>query len=503
MMKKQKIFFYNNQQHGGMLLELMLVIAISTILIPFIFRYQQNTIERARNIEIVKKMDIVQRALEKCIDANKIVLMQPVNDIIYNSDQQTECVVLKNSSSQGLIRYGLDENFATDYQNDYVLRVLKTSDSQGKAVLQGVVLLNNNNITALRTREIVDIGGGKLGYTKNNVVYGGYNAFTANAEDLGLEKQSGIVEMTTTFRGQANSPYLWRINNGNESDATMLTDLNINGHDVINIDKITGNSNSSARIYRYCGVNEKGQPPVCEATNATFNAVPLYDQTNIGVGNGTTAVIYGTKAATEKCELKGIGTNASLVVEDPNHEPGTTNVSGEIDTEKYDTTNLFVDNLVKVNSFGDYSGSTFVSDGDTLLDSLVVTDTTEITGSYFTIPKLNITACVESASDSNFFYDVSLNGCNNDNFAASYKDVKIPGLGKKMKKVYQYEHNGANSCVDNYKTGKVITEDILKYLVVDLGNDNAWEKITVGEFMDALKTMEDNIYNQWIKELGN
>ena len=493
-MKKQKIFFYNNQQHGGMLLELMLVIAISTILIPFIFRYQQNTIERARNIEIVKKMDIVQRALEKCIDANKIVLMQPVNDIIYNSDQQTECVVLKNSSSQGLIRYGLDENFATDYQNDYVLRVLKTSDSQGKAVLQGVVLLNNNNITALRTREIVDIGGGKLGYTKNNVVYGGYNAFTANAEDLGLEEQSGIVEMTTTFRGQANSPYLWRINNGNESDATMLTDLNINGHDVINIDKITGNSTSSARIYRYCGVNEKGQPPVCEATNAIFNAVPLYDQTNIGVGNGTTAVIYGTKAATKECELKGIGDKASLVVE------GTTVVNGDIFTEKYDAKNLFVDNLVKVNSFGDeYSGSTFVSDGDTLLNSLVVTDTTEFTGSYFTIPKLNITACVESASDSNFFYDVSHNGCHNDNFAASYKDVKIPGLGKKMKKVYQYEHNVANSCID----GNVITEGILESLVVDLGNDNAWEKITFGKFMNALKTMEDNIYELLIKELGN
>jgi len=498
MMKKQKIFFYNNQQHGGMLLELMLLIAISSILIPFIFRYQKNTIERARNIEIVKKMDVVQRALEKCIDANKIALMQPVNDIIYTTDQQTECVVLKNSSSNGLIRYGLDENFATDYQNDYVLRVLKTSDSQGKAVLQGVVLLNNNNITALRTREIVDVGGGKLGYTKGNVVYGGFDAFTANAEDLGLEKQSGIVEMTTAIRGQANSPYLWRIDNGDESDATMLTDLNINGHNVINIDKITGNNNSSARIYRYCGVETKeGKQPVCETANVTFDKTLNYDQTNIGSGNGTTAVIYGTKASTETCELRGIGANASLVVE------GTTVVNGDMFTKNYDAKNLYINNLVQVNSFGDYSGSAFVSDGDTLIDSLVVADTTEFTGSYFTIPKLNITACVESANNYNFFYDVSFNGCNNDKFAASYKDVKIPGLGKKMKKVYQYEHNGVNQCVDNYKTGKVITEDILKYLVVDLGDDNAWEKITVGEFMDALKNMENNIYDQLIKGLIN
>ena len=94
MIMKQKKFFYKNQQHGGMLLELMLMIAISAILIPFIFRYQQNTVERARNIAVVRQMETVQKSLEQCMSANIAELMQPVtNEYIYTpTNDDSECL---------------------------------------------------------------------------------------------------------------------------------------------------------------------------------------------------------------------------------------------------------------------------------------------------------------------------------------------------------------------------------------------------------------------------
>jgi len=52
-------FFGRNNQHGGMLVELMMTIALAAIIIPFVFRYQQTAVNRARNIAITKQMSNV------------------------------------------------------------------------------------------------------------------------------------------------------------------------------------------------------------------------------------------------------------------------------------------------------------------------------------------------------------------------------------------------------------------------------------------------------------
>ena len=74
MNTKQK-FLSRNTQHGGMLVELMMTIALAAILIPFVFRYQQNAVSRARNIAVTKQMENVQSALERYIIENKNILI--------------------------------------------------------------------------------------------------------------------------------------------------------------------------------------------------------------------------------------------------------------------------------------------------------------------------------------------------------------------------------------------------------------------------------------------
>ena len=58
-------------QRGGMLVELMLSITIAAIILPFIVRYQQNAISRAKNIAVAKQIEIVQNALERYINQRK------------------------------------------------------------------------------------------------------------------------------------------------------------------------------------------------------------------------------------------------------------------------------------------------------------------------------------------------------------------------------------------------------------------------------------------------
>ena len=213
MNAKRKMFLYKNHQHGGMLMELMLSVAISAVLIPFIFNYQKNTIERARNIAVVKQMEIVQNALEKCIESNRAELMKPAStNYIYT--EGSECLMLTDGTGQhGLIKYGLNESFVNDYKDDYVLRILlkKKSANSNTGVLQGVVLLQQKGITALRTREIVDVGGGKLGYTNANTVYGGFDSFETQSSNLGLTNMNGVVGITSAIRRATNNQYLWRL----------------------------------------------------------------------------------------------------------------------------------------------------------------------------------------------------------------------------------------------------------------------------------------------------
>lgn len=232
-----------NFQCGGMLLELMLSVALAAIIIPFVFRYQKNTIERARNIAIVKQMETVQSALERCIFENREVLLrQGVNVFSENNTDPDviDCLMLSNyddENPRGLINYGLTVEFADDFKNDYKLRILKSADNTDQPVLQGVVLLNNQNINALRTREIVRLGGGKVGFLDGDNVQGGYNSFQTLKTEFSFNNvDEGIIQTTDTMRGY--SKYLWRLPSGSEDDATMLSWLNLDGHNIDNVNDL-------------------------------------------------------------------------------------------------------------------------------------------------------------------------------------------------------------------------------------------------------------------------
>ena len=256
-----------NLEFGGMLMELMLSLALAAIMIPFVVKYQKNTIERARNIAIVKQMENVQAALERCIFENRsTILNQGVSVLSENIDPHViDCLILSNYDEDnplGLVNYGLTHEFANDFRDDYRMRILKTADNTGQPVLQGVVLLNNQNITALRTREIVRLGGGKVGFLEEDGdhIHGGFNAF--NAEKIRFDfnaADTGIVQTTDTMRGE--SKYLWRVPSTSVTDATMLSDLNLDGHDINHIGNLFAKDMFLSNLY-LDGTSQQNQTDV-------------------------------------------------------------------------------------------------------------------------------------------------------------------------------------------------------------------------------------------------
>ncbi|MDW2994748.1 MAG: hypothetical protein R8N24_01830 [Alphaproteobacteria bacterium] len=221
MKNKYSIFSNKNTCRGNMLMELLLSIALASVIIPFVFRYQHQAVIRAENVALTNQMSLIQSALEKYIIAQRDVLLQPVGRNI------------TRVSISDLAEFGLPETIISQGDEKFQLRVLKSADSTGNSTLQGVVVRVSDDITPLRTREIVNLSGGSMGFIDGNQAYGTFGAWHTNAIDLGLGNlDNGIIETTNVNRDTAL--YLWRVPSDNPSDAQMMTALNMSAHDIIN-----------------------------------------------------------------------------------------------------------------------------------------------------------------------------------------------------------------------------------------------------------------------------
>ncbi len=216
-MKTQNRIF-NNEARGSMLVELLLSVALAVLIIPFIFRYQHDAARRAENIAIVNQMETVQAALERYIIDNRVELLKTVGKNITRVE------------ITDLINYGVPESIVDKFGADYQLRVLKTNDINNQSTLQGVVVLSSRDITPVRTREIVGIGGTSMGFVDGNHAYGSFGAWHTDLIDLGIAGDGGVIQTTPVQRD--NALYLWRVPSDNDSDATMMTSLNLGGHDI-------------------------------------------------------------------------------------------------------------------------------------------------------------------------------------------------------------------------------------------------------------------------------
>lgn len=383
-MTKTRNIFYKDMQRGGMLVELMMTVALAAIIIPFVFRYQQAAVSRARNVAITKQMENVQSALERYIVENKTELMRPKGKNISHV-KITE-----------LVNYGLPEYIADTYGDDYQLRVLKSSDNKNESVLQGIVLLTNGEISPMRTREIVNLGGGKFGFVEGNMTYGGFGAFHGQASDFGLSNAKGLVGTTKIKRG--NTEYLWRLPSENEDDATMQSALNLDGHDIKDARFIDA---YKAQFEEKLKVGKLDVSTLVFANRSTIDAVY---STNIAVINGALTAdsrnlnIDGTLSLADSAKFSSFSTNDLYV--------NTLTLSGfSVSTPSGKTSSLKI-----------------IGDMDLVMGSINATYVSVgYTGSV--TPQLYITDKIQDSKDSSFYWDIK-------NSKARFVDMNSPELSR-------------------------------------------------------------------------
>lgn len=198
----------------------MLSVALAALIIPFVFRYQQSAIERAQNIAITNHMAEIQVALERYIVANRDELLRTVGRNITR-------VELKD-----LAQFGMPQSVLDAGDDKYQLRILKSGDASGQSSLQGVIVRASDDITPLRTREIVNLSGGSMGFVDGTHAYGTFGAWHTDTVDMGIDIENGIIETTSVNRD--NALYLWRVPSENPADAQMMSPLNLGGHNIVN-----------------------------------------------------------------------------------------------------------------------------------------------------------------------------------------------------------------------------------------------------------------------------
>lgn len=275
-MKKRSSFFLNQQQ-GSMLVELLMSLAIAAMVMPFIFKYQYNAAMRAENISITKNMENIQSALERYIVDNRENLLKTVGRNI------------TRVNISDLINYGVSPDLVAESGDKYQLRVLKSSDIDDKATLQGVIVFSSDDITPLRTREIVALGDDSMGFIEGNRAYGNFGAWRTDTVDLGVSVSGGIVETTSVNRD--NALYLWRLPSENAADATMLSALNLSGHDITNVSFLNASATQFDETLNV-GVavakdvifqNKVTLDNIFESTNVTVSGILSSDSRNMEV----------------------------------------------------------------------------------------------------------------------------------------------------------------------------------------------------------------------------
>lgn len=352
-------------QHGGMMVELLLSVALAAVVMPFIFQYQQRTVRRAENIAIARDMENIEGALERYIVDNRDKLLETVGQSITRVDLEDLAI------------YGINPNILENAQGRYQLRILKSQGASASATLQGVVVFSSPDITPLRTREITSLGAGRIGFVDGKHTYGNFGTWRTNTASLGLAPTDGIIGTTTINRD--NALYLWRMPSDNAADATMLSPLSIGGHDVINATYLDG---ASAQFSEFMNVG------VTAANTTIFQNRTTLDQ-EFGAVNATVSGMLSADA-------KELEVNNTFKLAD----------TGKFST--FATGDMWVSNL-------SLSGLSVYDDGNASV--LNINKTLDMTGGrisamYTTVsfagsitPRLDVSTRIEDSINSDYYWD--------------------------------------------------------------------------------------------------
>lgn len=377
-----------NDEKGGILIELLLSLTIVYTIIPFVISYQKQRYERAENISIINTLNEIRNNLEEYIQNNKIFL---------------------NSNQKNIIRVNIDElpnhNISSKkYKDKIQIRIIKKINSNKSINLQGFIIFDDKKITPIKTKEILNISDDKFGFIEGNKVYGAFDNWKNNINKLGMSDLQGIVNSTNNFI-ENSEKYILRINSDNPADSTMLSDLNLNYHNITNSKFINSYS---------INVNNKLFTKEIKTDELEFENL-----TNINKNlNINKAIVYGSLSS-DNSNLK---------------------ISGKL---KFETLanfkNINTDKIwvMNINLYGLNAQKNSVIDINKNLDI----GNGNITSKYITVgfdgsttQKLNITKRIEDSLNPKYYWDITQS-------SIVFNDLLLTDLNDMAQKLTKYNNN--------------------------------------------------------------
>lgn len=370
-----------NWQNGAMMTELLLSIALAAAMLPFLLKMQKNSAQRAQDIAMATDIKLVQYSLEKYMDANKKILLATIGKNITR---------VKISD---LAKFDLPDYLANN--NKFNLRILKTPDMNGHTSLQGVVILNDDTYSAVRTRKIAEFVGANAGVVDEKNIHGAFGTWNITRGHLGGEIKTNAS--ATSTRGVLKGlEYIWRKPSPDLSDATFASSLSLGGHNIIDADIINAKN---------IQLSETLASESIKSDKIIFNSRPTLDEKFVVSGEST---VSGNLSS----DSKNLEISNSLTI-------------SEI-AKIYSLTakDLFVNNLatngiytngntpeIKIGKIIDISGGKIVADIASI----------GFTGSI--TPRLYIASKIEDPTNSNYFWDAT-------NSSAVLNDIELPLLNQ-------------------------------------------------------------------------
>lgn len=426
-----KRFFANNDknQRGAMMVELLLTVSLIAIILPFLLNFHRDRIDRAKSIAVTQEMTSIQTAVERYIDIHKKELLAPVGRNI------------TRVKIADLEEYGVPTALIEKYGDKVQVRLLKSSDRNDRATLQGIVVLNDTEISSLRTREIISFGGDQMGFVEDGLAYGAFGTWQASVSDLGISGSGGIIETTKTTLD--DEEYLWRTPSENSADATMLSALNLGSHNVINAKFM------DSRVMQF--------EEILKSAKTVADRMIFQTRTTID-NNFETA--DATVAGTLSADSRSIEVSNTLTLADTARFSNfttdhlwtnTLNLSGlSISSDTKDPAVLRATQTIDM--VGGHVSAMYVTVG--------------FTGSV--TPKLIIRERIEDSSNPNYFWDASAS-------AARFADVSVAELNRMATMIVAREPGASTQSGQLFKTVST--------------NKNA----TAGDFMNAIREIQNRV----------
>jgi hypothetical protein len=288
----------------------------------------------------------------------------------------------------------------------------------------------------------MNLGDGKLGFVEKNKTFGAFGTLHGDAVDFGIGGLDGIVGTTKTV--PEDEKYLWRLPSENDSDATMLSNLNLAGHNIVSAKFVDADT---AQIEEFL-----------KTQKLVSDSLIFQNRTTIDKSfNASDAVIAGTLSSDSR----------SMEIS------GTFSLADTAKLSNFTTNDLWTNNL----NLSGLSVSTSSSSQATLLKINQTIDMVagHVTAMFVTVgfdgsitPKLVIKNKIEDSSNSNYFWNVS-------DKVAHLSDASFGELSRMASLVVKKEYDA------NTKSGQIFNSVV--------SNKNA----TASDFMNAISEIQKQV----------